>query len=156
MPNFFVPGTPVGQPRPRAGIAPGGSFARVYDDAKHPVTEFKADIRRIAQEHFSAPLDGPVQVQIVASFPRPKRLIWKKREMPRVFHTSKPDGDNIGKAVLDALGPGKKRKLPPIAWHDDAQVCRLTIDKYYVAAGEVAGVEVQIYLLTGCDLAPPF
>ena len=54
-------------------------------------------------------------------------MIWKTREMPRAFHSSKPDRDNLDKAVMDAL--------KGLAWIDDSQVCQGEIQKW-IAAGD--------------------
>ena len=51
--------------------------------------------------------------------------------------TSKPDTDNLAKAVLDALGPGKagadtargRGRWAPLLWSDDAQVTDLIVRK---------------------------
>lgn len=51
--------------------------------------------------------------------------------------TGKPDVDNLAKAVLDALGPGRvggdtargRGRWAPLLWHDDAQVTDLVVRK---------------------------
>lgn len=50
--------------------------------------------------------------------------------------TKKPDIDNITKCVLDALNG--------IAYHDDSQIVRLTVEKFYA---QQPRVEVDI-----CDI----
>ena len=54
---------------------------------------------------------------------------WKKKREQMIFGeikpTKKPDWDNIGKLVTDALNG--------IAWHDDAQIVKSTVIKVYTA-----------------------
>ena len=50
-----------------------------------------------------APLDGAVESEFVAVFPRPKRLLRKKDTDGLIWKRSKPDADNICKCALDAL-----------------------------------------------------
>jgi Holliday junction resolvase RusA-like endonuclease len=47
--------------------------------------------------------DQPLKLEVTAYFQRPKRLMRKSSPTNRVHHTSKPDSDNILKAVGDAL-----------------------------------------------------
>lgn len=76
------------------------------------------------------PHEGPVALSITAIFPYPKS--YKGTESPEP-HVSRPDWDNIGKLVSDALNG--------IAWHDDSQVWVGTVKKVY---GVEAGIHVVI------------
>jgi Holliday junction resolvase RusA-like endonuclease len=103
--EITVPGVPIAQPRQRHRIASGagGQFVKNYTPGDHPVRDFKAAIRRAVAEQCSTVWRGPVRVDWVAVFPRPAGKIWKRRPMPRLPHTAKPDRDNLDKAILDAL-----------------------------------------------------
>jgi Holliday junction resolvase RusA-like endonuclease len=120
----------------------GRAVAQNYTPKSDPVNTFKAAIQfAFAQEaryqKESWPVhEGALAVTCVLYFPRPKRLIWKKRPMPRAPMATKPDVENAGKAVLDAL--------TGLAWRDDAQVSYLAIEKAYCAGDEMPRVEVQI------------
>lgn len=83
-----------------------------------------------------APLAGPLRCDLVFVMPRPKGLIWKTKAMPRLFHASKPDRDNLDKAVMDAL--------KGLAWNDDAQVCQGSIEKWIAAGDEQPHVVIRI------------
>lgn len=48
--------------------------------------------------------------------------------MPLEVKTSKPDLDNLAKAVMDSLNG--------VCWIDDAQVCRIVLSKWIVAGGD--------------------
>jgi Holliday junction resolvase RusA-like endonuclease len=149
MIKSHVPGLPVAQPRQRQRVimAKGRTVATNYTPRKDKVNEFKAAVRLAGQQAGEAAvrqvvgnehrtIDGPVAVTLLFLFPRPIRLRWKKRPMPREPHTSKPDIENLAKAVLDAL--------TSVLFLDDAQVCRLVIEKHYAAADEPVGVHIEV------------
>ena len=74
------------------------------------------------------PLTGPVRLAISAVWPWPKSWSAKKRRAAGAhYKTSKPDADNVGKLVADALNG--------ICWTDDAQVAELRVTKQYGMAG---------------------
>lgn len=133
--SFLVPALPVAQPRARATAFAGR--ARVYEPSRHPVQAFKASVRIAAAIAYDGPpLDGPLQVDCVFTFPRPKAMVWKNKPMPRVWHAKKPDRDNLDKAVLDALSG--------LLWRDDCQVCSGSLEKWIAAGDEQPGVRVTV------------
>lgn len=143
--EFTVRCLPVAQPRQRTRIRFAGdkAFGQNYTPAKAPVNAFKASIVQAATEAYSgAPLEGPICLTIRFVMPRPKAMIWKKRAMPRAWHITKPDLDNLEKALKDAL--------KGVTWRDDAQVCRVSKEKVYASGDECPGVEVAIE-----DIQPP-
>lgn len=114
--SFTVPGKPYAKRRPRFSRKSG----RAFDPAENAVAE--ASIGHIAAQHFQRPITGPVRVEIVATFATPPS--WSKRRTAETIHrphVQRPDCDNIGKAVLDALNR--------IAWADDGQVAEISIRK---------------------------
>lgn len=132
---FTVPAIPIAQPRQRHAIR--GNYVANYTPTKHPVTAFKATVRlSFADAYQGPPLEGPVTLKIAFIFPRPGRMIWKKRDMPRVEHTSKPDLDNCLKSVKDAL--------KGLAWRDDSQVSQLVACKHIASGDEQPHVYVEI------------
>ncbi len=64
-------------------------------------------------------------LEIAAMMPRPKTHSNAKGLKPHapLFHTSRPDADNLSKFVKDALN-GR-------FWRDDSQVCKLFVTKIY-------------------------
>lgn len=123
--QFSVNGIPKGQPRPRAFARKmGGKFvARVFDAGT--AEEWKSLVAAAARPHMpESPWTGPVTVWIAFLLPRPKRLCRKKDADEIVACASKPDADNLAKAVLDAM-------TQMGWWLDDAQVCSLHISKHY-------------------------
>lgn len=119
--SFVAHGLPKGQPRARATIR--GKHAGVYDPGtanewKHAV----ADAWRLLKR---PPVSGPVRLTLEFGFPRPKghfgsgKNATAIRPSAPVCHTSKPDTDNLAKAVMDEL-----TRIG--AWGDDAAVWNLT------------------------------
>lgn len=115
-----LPGAPVAKGRPRFGNG------RAYTDAKTIAAEQSILAAWLTQAGARKPHDGPVAVEIVATFIPPASWPkWKQQAAVNGLwpHMSKPDSDNLAKAVLDALNG--------VAWVDDAQVVRHQIEKQY-------------------------
>ncbi len=128
-------GVPVGKGRPRFSRKSGHAYTpektRTYED----------NLAYIAQAamHGRAILEGPLWVDVAATFPVPASWSAKKRRAAldwEILPTCKPDADNLLK-VLDALNE--------IVWHDDKQIVSATITKHY---GEKASYQVVIKELT--------
>jgi len=143
---FTVPAIPVAQPRQRhrAFVAGGHVRTQNFTPARHPVQAFKATVRLAAsQAHIGAPLEGPLALVATFVFPRPGRLCWKKRPMPRCWHHSKPDTENVLKALQDAL--------TGLLWKDDAQIAEVRCSKVYAAGDEQPAVSVRVEQLPELD-----
>lgn len=83
--------------------------------------------------------EGACSISIEAEFPIPKSWPKKKKAAAAartLHHTSKPDWDNVGKIVTDALNG--------FAYKDDSQICESRVRKWY---GEAPGVTVYIVAL---------
>lgn len=125
MIEITITGQPVAKGRGRVGKLADGRPV-VFTPAK--TRAWERDARHVArQEMFGRDLvAGAIELQIVAVFPVPQSWPNWKREAAaagEVGHTTKPDGDNITKAVKDAFNG--------VVWLDDAQVVRTTIEKQY-------------------------
>lgn len=132
--DFFVPGEPRGEPRTRArGMMIGGKArARVYRDTSADVWKQTVAINAITADGFPAkPFDCPIDVHLTFVMPRPKS---RKND---VWHTAKPDADNLAKAVLDVL---TKVGL----WVDDSRVAGLTVLKVYSTIDSLSGCKVLV------------
>lgn len=137
--TFKVPAIPVAQPRQRHRIITSGgrSFASNYTPGKHPVQDYKASVRMAASQAYQgAPLPGPLRMNIVFVFPRTNGQIWKKKPMPRIYHSKRPDRDNIEKSTLDAL--------KGFLFIDDCQVCCGEVQKVIAAGDEQPHVEITV------------
>lgn len=139
--ELTIPCTPVAQPRARARIAKtrkGKAFVQMYTPVK--ADGFKDALILATRAHKDFPKEpwtGPVGFTCEIFFERPARLSRKCDPAGAIRHTSKPDFDNVIKAVCDAMTTAG-------LWKDDAQVCRSVIDKWYVAKGHRAGVWLTI------------
>lgn len=122
--TFAVPGDPVPQPRPRVSTV--GGFARAYVPKTHAVHAYRKAITDAARAAGLSGTHEPINVVIDAVFARPKSHMRKggvRDDAPRL---PRPDVDNIGKAVLDALQD---------VVGDDTCVARLVIEKSYASEG---------------------
>ena len=136
--EFFVPGAPVGKGRPRA--ARRGAGVVMFTPGKTAGYE-----ALVAATAAAAPpgdalahqlLDGPLEAVLEMRFPVPASWSKAKRERALAgaeWHTSKPDADNVAKAILDACNG--------VVFRDDSQIVILIATK---AFSEEPGVRVVI------------
>lgn len=129
--NVRVYGLPVAQGRPRArGFQDrSGTFrVSVYDPVASK--DWKRTVAaQVIERKPPAPLaDVPLQIELTFFLPRPASL--PKRI---VHHIRKPDADNLGKAVKDALRG--------IVYRDDSQLVDVLVHKRY---GVSPGVEIRV------------
>lgn len=134
MISFVVPGTPQGKGRARAARV--GNGIRMFTPAK--TVNYEALIAYAGSEAMRGRqlIEGPVYLTVTATFDIPKSWSKKKRleaQSGFLWHTGKPDGDN----VLKALGDG----LNGIVWKDDSQVAFAKILKRY---GDTPGLHVVV------------
>ena len=97
--KFTVPGVPVGKGRPRFTRA-----GHAYTPEK--TAEYEEKVRLCWKAQTGSVFSGgiPLKASIIAYFPIPKSASKKKAAaMDGTFHTSRPDADNVAKAILDAL-----------------------------------------------------
>lgn len=127
--RWVIPSIPIAQPRQRHTRS---GFN--YVPKESPIHAFKATIRHVVGADSSI-CDGPLRLTLTCVFPRTKGQVWKKRPMPRMWHTKKPDADNVAKAVKDALNK--------ILWRDDSQVCELIVRKHIAAGDEQPHVVIE-------------
>lgn len=140
---FQAFGIPKGQPRVRAFVR--GRHAGVYDPGT--ADDWKAAIHIAAKEELRVlgttdfPLyKGAVCVDCTFIFPRPKSHFRSNGQLKPgspLWHTSKPDRDNLDKAVLDTL---TKLQL----WPDDSYVASGSLTKRYAEDGEQTGAVIEI------------
>ena len=128
--QFTVPGTPKGKGRPRFGRG------RAY--TPKTTVEYERLVRLCAEDQLGdiKPLSGPVYLSVTATFPIPVSWPKAKKELAQaglLWHTARPDGDNILKIVCDALNE--------MMWLDDSQVCLAKVSKKY---GREPGVVVVV------------
>ena len=120
--EFTIPGTPV-------------PFARSGGNGKIRFTPKKqrsamVDVKLMAERAMAgrAPIEGPVELVVEASYLPPASWSEKKRAAVR-WKTSRPDLDNIVKLAKDSCNK--------IIWLDDAQVVKSSASKVYGAREEM-------------------
>lgn len=130
MVRFVIPGAPEGKARPRftgRGVAYTPAKTRAYETR----------VREAWEALGEQPFPGAVVVRCYAYYPIPKSGT-KKATLQKlanlILPTKKPDWDNIGKIVCDALNG--------LAWADDSQVTDGRVIKRYAAEPRVV-VEME-------------
>jgi Holliday junction resolvase RusA-like endonuclease len=132
---FTIPGEPVAQGRPKFTTRSG--YPKAYDPQKSK--DYKLYLRfaigqtGVVPKHLlTAPLSVCISIfkSVPSSYSKRNKIA---AEMGDLRPTTKPDVDNYGKAILDALNG--------LIWADDAQVVELTIVKWYSSTPRV---EVKI------------
>lgn len=103
MISIFIEGEPKAQPRPRAFSRKTATaiITRMYD----PGTSdgWKGCVMRALKDYANREIAGAVRIDLSFFMPRPKYMLTKKFPDHELWHTKKPDRDNLEKAVLDAL-----------------------------------------------------
>lgn len=130
--TFTVPGVPRGKQRPY--------FSRL-NKKPHTPEQTKSYEEMVAwayrQKYNGSFGDQPLGIMITAVMPIPKRVtVGNRKNMiaGRIRPTVKPDWDNIGKIVCDALNG--------VAYNDDKQIVSAFVFKIY---GENPNVTVTLF-----------
>lgn len=132
MIEFFVPGKPVPMARPRVTRTGHAYTPKNCADYKSLVAAFARDVMRGKELY-----DGEVWVEIGFFFPMPKS--WSKKKQNKMFGegiTSRPDMDNLYKAVTDAMNG--------IVYRDDAQITFSLMRKRYTDSRDSGGVLISV------------
>ena len=114
----FVRGDPIPQPRPRITVR--GRHGVAYVPRGHAIHAWRAAIREemercVSQSEQEFPIRG-VSLHVMMSF-----YLRKPKSNRKTLPISRPDLDNLAKAVLDA-GNG-------VIWRDDSQVTTVVMSK---------------------------
>lgn len=134
MIDIFIEGIPKAQPRTRA-VSRNGKGG-VYDPGT--ANGWKMIVALALKEFHGAMLSGPIHLEAIFYLPRPKRLMRKKDPEWALYHTAKPDCDNLIKAVMDSMSDCR-------IWVDDRQVCSQIVKKYYASKTGTTGVKLSVF-----------
>ena len=142
MIEFFVPGIPRPGGSKTAFVNKKTGKAILTDAGGKHTANWRSDVKQFALkvcQNAGAPWDGPLDLQAVFVFPRPKAHYGSGKNAQTLkptapkWHTSKPDATKLLRSLEDAL--------KSIAWRDDSQVCVQAALKMY---GSVPGASVSI------------
>lgn len=136
---FTVPGQPQGKGRPRVGRI--GGHARMFTPAT--TVAYEGLIAHAGQQAMQgrALIEGPVAVVVDMRCQVPASWSKKKAAQALAGHirpTTKPDQDNVLKAIFDGLNG--------VTWRDDVQVVEIASRKRY---SDTPGVFVEITPMEG-------
>lgn len=132
---FTVPGTPVGKGRPK--FARRGNFVTAYTPEKtasyENLVKMAAHTAMNGRKQAAVALRCTIGVEVIppASWSQKKRMAAICGDLRP---TTKPDLDNVAKAILDAMNG--------IVFEDDKQVVELVVTKRYAETAR-AVVEVM-------------
>ena len=136
---FTVPCIPQGKGRPRVGRI--GGQARMFTPAK--TVAYEGLVAHAAAQAMAgmALIGGACLVEMRITVPVPAS--WSKKKQAdalagRIYPTTKPDKDNVIKAIYDGCNG--------VVWRDDVQVVDGIQRKRY---GATPGVWVQVATLEG-------
>lgn len=146
MITFSVPGIPRG--KERVGQDPRSKGGKGHRFAANKSADIERGIGYIARKAMAsrAPITGAVKLTFLAIFPIPPSwppALKAAALEGRVFHTQKPDKDNIEKLIWDAL--------KGVCWHDDSQVMGGGLKRF----GQPARIDVWIEELSAPGDTPP-
>jgi len=122
----FVQGKPTAQPRTRKG-----KYGNMYNPGTADTWKETIQVSFLSAGRKKTIL-GPVELTTIFYFYAPE----KRHETGP--HTIKPDGDNLLKAVMDAL---KNISV----YKDDCQVYYKTVGKFWTNKKENEGMLIQVY-----------
>ena len=116
--TMFIAGDPIAQPRPRVTVR--GKHGVAYVPRGHAIHAWRAAIRKgmercVAESEQAFPVGG-ISLRVAMTF-----YLRKPKSNKKPLPISRPDLDNLAKAVLDS-GNG-------VIWRDDSLVTTLEISK---------------------------
>lgn len=140
--EITVTGTPAPQGSHKAFVVNG--HARIVDDSKR-TKPWRQDVKTAALEAVGTrpPMEGPVEVTIAFSMPRPRYHFGTGRNASVLKPTAptyvekKPDIDKLTRSTLDALTEARVFK-------DDAQVAALNVVKGYATDPQKPGAHITV------------
>lgn len=144
--RFTVPGQPQG--KGRAKIVKIGGFSRMATPAK--TVAYEGLVAHAAQQAMAGCplLDGPVAIDLVLDCQVPASWSQRKQRLAlagKVRPTTKPDVDNVVKAIFDGCNG--------VLWRDDVQVVTLSLRKVYSLTPGVSVLAREVLMVQQMELA---
>lgn len=135
MIKLTIYGAPMGKARART-VRKANGRVHSYTPSKTVAYERKVAKAFVSEVGKANPTNKPCAVSVIAWYKIPKSFSKKNIALAlagELLPCVRPDVDNIAKLICDGLNG--------LAWVDDKQVIKLTVEKRY---GTVARVEVNI------------
>lgn len=148
--RLFIPGKPIPQSRPRGRVQQSakGPYVQMYEDK--PSKNYKEHVAEIARfQTLKTPvIEAAGGGDFLLPFENMRALIQLRYNLPKppsypkrvVWPITKPDWDNLGKAVQDALVDAGILK-------DDNMVTDASVQKRYADALHPEGVEIDLTVM---------
>jgi Holliday junction resolvase RusA-like endonuclease len=134
---FVVPGQPVAKGRPRFARTAAG--VRAFTDSETMRFESLVAYAARAAKLPRLAENAIIRLEFDAIFERPKRLLRRADPRGLIRHTTKPDLDNIAKALLDGLS----------AHFRDQQVAEIGASKWFAERSGQPRTEVRVISIGG-------
>ena len=133
--HLWIQGEPVGKARARTVRTRGGG---VHSYTPGRTVEWEDRVRLAYRQAYGGVVvfERTDAVKATLSFRKLRPKSWPKSKR---FWTQKPDGDNLGKAVLDSLNYH--------AYADDSQVVKLDVEKLIVTDPAQVGALITLELV---------
>ncbi len=122
--QFAIPGPPKHQQRHRSSSR--GKFVHQYDPSAKDKVHFLLQARKHAPK---SPQYGVIYLTVWFCMPRPKdhyrtgKFAGILKDSAPLWHTKRPDIDNLQKFLFDSLNG--------VFWKDDSQICSVIAQKRY-------------------------
>ena len=126
--KLTIQGEPVSKARPR--VCKWGTYT------PEKTVNYETLVKEMFMISNHSMLEGQLRLDVTACFSIPKSTSKKKRELMiigEIRPVKRPDWDNIGKIVSDALNK--------LAYNDDSQIVTACIEKWYA---EIPKVDIEI------------
>lgn len=118
--KLVIPGTPMAKQRPRV-LKNGITYT------PKQTVNYETFVKQLyIMEHQQKRIEGPIKATITAYMPIPKSTSKKRKKLMqenKILPTKKPDWDNVGKIITDALNG--------LAYDDDKQIVDARVIKLY-------------------------
>lgn len=131
MIRFVIPGPPGAKGRPQFSAVNGHAHVRT----PQKTVEYENLVRleyQLQTGNYRFPDGTDLVMTVIAKFPIPKSYSKAKRQLiaeGKLYPAKKPDWDNIGKVISDALNE--------VAYHDDSVIVEAHIYKEFSEPPEV-------------------
>ena len=131
MITLTIPGDPKAWQRAR-------TFGKRFFNSPQMV-HYQNKIAVFAKNEGIKPMEGPVKLELLFYFARPKKWCRAKDPTCALVMPRRPDTDNLIKMIGDGLNG--------IAWLDDGQIVDVRAGKYYHEIGGSPRTEIKIFAL---------